>query len=854
MSFPRRWLLIWFALLLGGGPLFAAPSREDRAYAAAVAAFQDEIWQRAETNFAQFVQKFPKSTNAPAAVLLQARAEIKLGKFAEALGLLGAQKAVAGSLADQYEYWQAQAQFQSGDFAAAAQTYRALAQNFPVSSLRLPAVVEAAAAYLQLADWAKVNELLADTNSIFQQAVRLNDGNELVARGHLLLAQAEFTQKNFPAAAAILGRVNPAALAPELNWQRWYLLAEVKLGEGDLAAAFAASTNLTQLPKSLALAVESAALRGLILEKTGQLPEAIAAWSENRATNIPAARQREAVLKIAALAAKQKDFSKAEDALKDFLKQFGDDAGAALVRLTLGELYLQDFMVQPASDQLAAAQAQFDQATNGPLAGKAFLDRGWCYWLATNFSASLVDFKMAAEQLPFSADQAVAKFKLGDTLFAQTNFAGARECYSNVLTQFDGLPEVANSLGARALYQSLRASLELKDPAGTETAMRRLLEIFPHSEFGDKGLLLAGEGFSDFGSPTNARALLQSFARQYPNSELRPQVALALARTFEREQDWPAAIAAYEKWRGDFATNARLRPQVDFALAQANFHAGNEALAFGQFTNFVTQYATDPLAPAAQWWVADHFFRAGDFVPAENNYQLLYQNWPASELVFQARLMAGRAAIARQSFSDAAGYFLKLTTFTNCPADVFTKAMFAYASVLTRMDSPDTNRPFLNFETATNVFAQLCAANPTNETGALAWSEMGDCNQQLGALDAATNAYAQVLASPYARLGLRSRAQVGLGLALEKKAALLPTADQKPLLKLALESYRDALYYTDDAEADVWTKKAGLSALQLMLKVGEDDREKLDKFFRRLEQKMPQLTEQLEKKRAALSN
>jgi hypothetical protein len=37
MALSRRWLLILFALILGGGPLFAA-TREERAYAAAVAA------------------------------------------------------------------------------------------------------------------------------------------------------------------------------------------------------------------------------------------------------------------------------------------------------------------------------------------------------------------------------------------------------------------------------------------------------------------------------------------------------------------------------------------------------------------------------------------------------------------------------------------------------------------------------------------------------------------------------------------------------------------------------------------------------------------------------------------------
>src|ERR1035438_2639942 len=87
MAFYRRWLLVLFALILGAGPLFAA-AKEQTAYASAVADFRSEMWSRAETEFAQFIQKYPKSTNAPEAVLLQAQAEFKQGKLADTIALL----------------------------------------------------------------------------------------------------------------------------------------------------------------------------------------------------------------------------------------------------------------------------------------------------------------------------------------------------------------------------------------------------------------------------------------------------------------------------------------------------------------------------------------------------------------------------------------------------------------------------------------------------------------------------------------------------------------------------------------------------------------------------------------------
>ena len=298
MAFRWRWLLILFALILSGEQLSAASSKEQRAYAAAVTAFQDEMWGRAEMEFAQFIQKYPKATNAPEAVLLQAQAEFKQGKLAQTIALLNARKAGAGHLADQYVYWIGEAQFQNVDLANAAETFIALARDFPDSPLRLRAVVEAAAARAELGRWAQVGALLQETNGVFQRAAQLDPANELVTRGRLLLAQAALAQKDFGGAAATLASVNPQALEPELGWQLAYLVYQVKLATGDTNAALAATANLLQIARlgnDAALRGESVALQAGLLEQTGLKAEALAAYQENL-TNAPVERQRQAIL------------------------------------------------------------------------------------------------------------------------------------------------------------------------------------------------------------------------------------------------------------------------------------------------------------------------------------------------------------------------------------------------------------------------------------------------------------------------------------------------------------------------------------------------------------------------------
>jgi TolA-binding protein len=399
--------------------------------------------------------------------------------------------------------------------------------------------------------------------------------------------------------------------------------------------------------------------------------------------------------------------------------------------------------------------------------------------------------------------------------------------------------------------------MELTNTAGAEDTMERILKLYPAGGETGNSLLLMGEYLADLSQPTNALAVFQKFEAVLPHSPLRPQVELAIARACEQEQNWPEAIEKYNKWLMDFPTNALLQPQADYGLARANYQAGNETNAFILFTNFVAQFPTNDLAPLAQWWVADHFYRAGDYFHAEYNYKLLFQTWPASALACQARMMAGWAAFARPDYPAASGYFTKLEEDTNCLMELRVQATFAHGYALMQMDSTDTNNPLANFSAATNEFAQIIQLYPTNEPGARAWREIGRCYLQLTNYDAATNAYAQILSmNLWASISLRSEAQIGIGIALEKKAELVTGTNRSVLLQSALDNYLDVFdtsfgknLRADETADPFWVKKAGLQALPLIETLGAADP---DKFINQMERLLPQLKDLLEKTRATL--
>ena len=864
-----QWLLIVLTLLLSGGKLLAS---EERDFAAAYAAFQDGMWSRAEAECAEFIEKHPTSARVPEAALIQAQSDFNQGKLLDAITLLQTRESTAGSLADQYAYWIGHAQFQNADYAGAAETFAQLSKTFTNSQWRLDAVVNEAAARAKLGQWERVKTLLQEPDSIVQKTAETNATDVRVLNARLLLAQALLVENHPDSATAVLQSSKPFEGNPELDWRRLYLLCQARLAGGDTNQALSLTSDLiaaaTQANRP-DLWAQSISERAEVLEKIGRLSEAESVYEENLTNNAPDGWQRQAILKIAELSTAQTNFSTAENSLKEFLTRFPNSPDADSVILALGELHLKN-AVRPGpaaakDDDLHQAQSYFDQFIdafkNSPLLGKAYLDRGWCSWIDENWTQSAADFQAAVGKLPPSADLAVAHFKLGDAQFRLNDLTASRENYEAVVNDFTNYPVVRETLGAQALYQSLSVCLQLQDFSGASNSLAQILEIYPVSNVAEKGILLVGQGLSDLGQPANARALFQKFEEEFPNSDQLPDVEIAIAHTYEQENNWPMAISIYDSWVGRFDDNGKL-PDVSYARAWANFRAGRETNAFLLFTNFLAEFPSNASwAPIAQWWLGDYYAGQGIWTNAEKNYKLVYQNWPSNSLAYPARLMAGRAAMGRQGYQDAEDDFLSLAGDTNCPPQWDAQALFSYGDVLMLDPSPDPNNPnnpLANFKEAIRYFQVICQQYASSEQAALAWGEIGDCYLQLAtqsppSYNDAINAYEQVTNSPYAAIAERSQAQMGIGLVYERLAALTNGVSQTALLQSALDNYLDVFFRNnlrDGETADpLWVEKAGQAALPLIETLGMGDP---NKFIDQMETLFPQMKALLEKKRPSI--
>jgi tetratricopeptide (TPR) repeat protein len=861
----RRWLLVLAMLLATGPRLWAASAAEARTFSAATNLFSLGFYGPAETAFGNFALAYSNSTHLAEAVLYQAEARIEVTNYAGAIALLSAHQARAGTNADQYAFWLAEAHFRAGDYPVARDGFARLVAEFPASSRRLEAGIGEATARMKLRDWPGAIEALQRPDGVFQETVRAHATNDLVASGYLLLAEARLAQKDYAAAEAALQPLSELRLSPTTAWQRQYLLCQLKLARGENELALQDSTNLITLATNAAqpkLVAQSISLQAGLLEQAERADEAIAAYQKNLSASAPEELQRQALQKVTDLCLAQNKTADAARALQQFLDRAPHAHSADTALLTLGELQLrqwvtgQDTNTAPITTTNAPATTNsLDLAikslrdltkgfTNSPLLGKAYLDLGWCFWVRTNLTESQRNFQAAVQRLPFSADQAAAYFKLADCDFQETNYDGVITNYAAVVAKFGALPEVETNLFEPALYQTVRAGVAKGDLAVATNALAKLLAWYPNGYHTDRALLVAGLGITRQGDPAKARTMFSDFAKAAPNDPKLPEVELAIARTYEDENQWTNALQQYDAWLRTY-TNSDLRPQAEFYRAQATYRIGDETNALACFTNLVAEFATNSLTPLAQMWVGTYYYDRGAFVDAEASYRWIFQtNWPASELTYQAQMMAGRAAFARQDWLDARGYFTNLYNNTACPEDLRIQALLAYAGCLVSQDS--TNKA-ADYQQAIESCKRICDLYPTNGLAALAWGEMADALLQYAKssqqYDDVTNAFQQVILATNADVAARSQAKVGLAIALEKQADLATGTNQTALLNLALNHCLDVLVGTNLRESEqpalFWQEKAALEAGRLAEKLRQWDQAK--KVYEQLKGMVPAL-------------
>jgi TolA-binding protein len=575
---------------------------------------------------------------------------------------------------------------------------------------------------------------------------------------------------------------------------------------------------------------ETVALHGSVLEQAGAPDQAVQIYTKNLTEAVPADYRRTAFLRIVELTLAQNRLTDAAQ-LERFLAQYPREVDSDIALLSLGELYLNQYALAVEASRtnsnfvvptnyLHDALSRFERLRanfpESPLLGQAHMNRGWCYWEQGNISESQAAFKLATEKLQQPEYLALARFKLADTELRQNDYTNAIANYRQAMRDAVAAPAITDVLSAQALYQITRAMMAMGAFKEAEQSVAKLLQDFSDQPFGQSGLLLVSYGLVRAARPAEARAVLLDFADKVKDSPLKPQAEFAIARSYAEEKQWEPAIRAYTEWIDRYGTN-RLRPQVEFDRAWVHYFAKQETNAFQLFTNFVAKYPNEPLAAKAQFWIADFYLRHGNYTDAELHFQ-------STNLanVYQAKMMAGRAAFARHAYKDAKDYFTALINDNTCPPEVAAEAFFALGDTIL-LGEGDQSNPIQKFDDAREAFWRIPLLYPTSPLVAQALGQIGNCYLQMATIDAkyysnALNAYFAVLAPTNgAGVTARSQAEFGIAQVFERQAKGPP--ERQELLKLALNHHLNVFngknLKANEVADPVWARRSGAEAARL---------------------------------------
>lgn len=889
--FPRPLILlvqIALAALAGIAALRPLPCRgqtpavaaadEAKSFNAALNTFASANYAVARQFFSDFVKQFPMSDKVPEAVLYQGRAALKQNKPEDCIALLEGQLANSGKVTDEYQWWIGEALFQKGDSKASADRFALLLKNHPTSTHRLEASYGEARARFKLGEWDRVVTLLRTPTGSFRAAAKDRANDELVIAGDLMLIEALLQLRNYPVAEEVGKSLTGRNFTPELRWRYEQLRCRVMVEDERLADALKQSTNAvvaataTGIPTANA---ESLELQATILSRLNRLEEAAQVYQLNLSPNSPPQRQKEALLRLIQLHLAENNFSLVTQRLELLMAQTTGGTNSDVALLTYGEVYLREYALAArggtnitlssttATNLLTEAIGRFDHLirvrSSSPLVGLAHLNRGWCLWALGRLPEGQEAFRSAATAIPFSEDQAVAQFKLGETQFRLKDYTNALVSFREFTNRFSRLPRVQSSLLDQALIHLVRISFEVRDTAGATEALDRLLAWRPQSEFIDSSLLLAGQRLTLLDQPALAREWLSKLPE---SSARKDQAELLVASTYASERSFTNALERYTAWLARF-TNSDLIPRAQFDLAQATYQAGQPSNAFLLFTNFLANYPTNALAPRAQYEVGEFYLRQENYTNAEIHFQRLYENtnWAVSELTYRAKMQAGRAAFARKGFNNARPLFSQILNDKPPYPDLVAEAYFAYGDCL-MMEALGSTNIYAKYGEASTAFGNITRKYGTNAIVAKAWGNLGNCYLQLAREDVssysnATNAFQRVLSFPNASVSDRSQALVGIGIALAKLAETYTTSkEQQALTEQAQASFLRVLFEKNligsEKPDPFWQKKAGLEAAQLA--EASQDWDAALGIYDRLKQVLPALTPELDRRIARIKS
>lgn len=668
-----------------------------------------------QSRYSDLLEILEPEEPSPGVVYWRARALFGLKRFDEAL------EQITVSDDDSPEPWgsallrlKGRTEEESGDFAAAADSYVQFADSFTNHTERVQNQFDLATVYLEL-------ERRADAVKVYEALV--------------------------------------SAEAPEVASRAKLELGRTLLGAVDAESVEKARTLLTALGEDegarLVLRIDAYLELATVAEMSGDL-EAAKAELLRAVALAPDARLRVRLNReLVRIYLTQEQFGVALTLLQKCSAEAPDERVAAALQLERANALLQAEQFG-LSEQ--AYQVYLDVADDPEGVAQAYLGKAFALLGVKRYAEAGLFFDKASEALSDPGDQAMALMKAGDAYYQARQLEDAEQRYRTyILNHSDrtDLPNAQYHLGlvlakigrrAEAVEVFKKVESEHRDSPFAEKASLRIVDVMRANNLWEESITK----YEEIGQAyTNAATVALSWHQR----------GILLFKYLQR----------YDEAQAAFETVLEKYPESEYA-PQAAYMSGFCLYAQGQVdeavkicTEFVEKSPESEWTPEVIFWLAEHDFNQGDYAGAEQLFLRIVKDFGEHRLAPNALYWAGRSAAAESNYVKAIEHYSSVAE--RYPDSVIlAPVLFHKGDALSQLG---------RFSEAIVVFNKIASSQNDGPLVNAAMGRKGDCLFSLAdgkaeGYEAAMAAYQSILDRPTANTALKMQAEYKVGLCQEK--------------------------------------------------------------------------------------
>ena len=331
------------------------------------------------------------------------------------------------------------------------------------------------------------------------------------------------------------------------------------------------------------------------------------------------------------------------------------------------------------------------------------------------------------------------------------------QAFRQVLSDHPG-----SNWGDNARYQTGWVFYKQEKYRDAIAAFNEMLKAHPGSQLVPRAIFGIANAYFKQGKYAQAIREYQRVVDKYPNPireagaekaiDLRPEAQYYIGESFLNLENYPKAIAAYEKVlqhhpKSEWADDAQ------YGIATAYENLGQKEKAIQAYRTLTQKYPNRELAPDVQLQIGRHYYNEKDYKRAIAEFQNAINQYPNTSSAWLAQYNIGKCYVALGSYRQAISAFERVDAKSEFAATAAYEIGYAWY---------DQNNPSRNLGNAVNALLAVPEKYPQSADVPRALLLAGECYKELAELDKAVQVYRRLL-NDYPNSEQAQWAQLALG-------------------------------------------------------------------------------------------